>query len=123
MGERPSDIRVRLGAWDYLYADYPDIADAIGKYVEEAGIGFPAWIQDPDSIPQPIPPPVPRVIHLIAGAYYHPGFTIRIHYGSRSAEPCLFLMVVERLHDGEWRVGEPEISRTPSFSTGGECSL
>ena len=56
VGEDPSDIRVRAGALDGMrlagavdhprYADIPDVAEAIEKYVQEAGISFPALSEE-----------------------------------------------------------------------------
>lgn len=106
VGEDPSDIRVRDGAWEWnrLPDDYPDIAEAIEKHVEEAGIAFPAWTED-----EFLPPRVPRVINFITSGkgWTTPPRTLRIGYGS-GPQPCWFVMNVESFGD-KWRVGDMDL--------------
>ena len=119
VGEDPSDIRVRHGAWDDLSADHPDIAEAIGEYVEEAGTGVPAWTEhdieegarrwraegaNPYTSLLVLMPRVPGVIH---GFVRWGPSAIRIRYGG--VRPgCDYVMPVDPLADGGWRIGEPE---------------
>ena len=130
VGEDPSDIRVRSGALDGLrragavdhpgYADIRDIAEAIGKYVRKAGISFPA-------LPEGGPRVVPGVINAFGSMAWLKRFTIHFAYGTnRSGDrggrlPCSYGMVVERLGNGEWYVGTPEVLETYSGSLPSAC--
>ena len=125
VGEDPSDIRVRFGATDLLrrvgavgrpeYADLPNIAEAISKYVEEAGISFPALSDEG-------PPVVPRVISEFGpGGWMLAPLTIHFAYGGDRAlhdgglRSCSYGMEVRRLTNGKWHVGAPELLEPPAF--------
>lgn len=118
VGEDPSDIRVRAGALDGMrlagavdhprYADIPDVAEAIEKYVQEAGISFPALSEEAPWV-------VPRVINSFGSSAWIGPATIHFAYGTNGIGysggllPCSYEMVVERLENGEWHVGTPEV--------------
>lgn len=125
VGEDPSDIRVREASWKDLRTSLPEIAEAIEEYVGEAGIAFPAWTEhdveeaahswraegaDPNTSLLVLMPQVPKVIHSIGrygGLRYGPLPAIEIGYGG--VRPgCGYLMPLERLEGGGWKVGEPE---------------
>ena len=92
VGEDPSDIRVRDGALDYLRRTNPEIAEAIGGYVEETGIALPAWTGHYILLPR-----IPRVIHSFVRR--SPPSSFQIGYGG-IRPGCVYVMPLDRLEGG-----------------------
>lgn len=118
------DVRVRDEILNLKYGlreRRPDIADAIAKYVEEAGISYPAWTGHPLGLFLAPEARVPGVINFFVYAPLlpHGGSlpmdypdVLQIDYGGIHPG-CTHVMKVERL-DGRWSVGEPEAVCTSS---------
>lgn len=101
VGENPADITIRDESWKYLRTRLPEIAEAIEEYVDEAEIAGPAWTEHYALMPH-----LPGVIHAFTRHWGTPP-AIQIRYGG-IRPGCFYVMPLERLEGGGWRVGEPE---------------
>lgn len=112
------DVRVRDEILNLKYGlreRRPDIADAIAKYVEEAGISYPAWTGHPLGLGLDPEARVPGVISSFryGPIWRHAGMSpedyadvLQVDYGG-IRPGCTYVMKVER-QGGRWNVGEPE---------------